>query len=87
MVPEEKADWKLVDNWPVPTPGPTDVLVKNIAVSVNPADWKVQTYGAPFATYPFIGVLDGAGIVEEVGSEVTTLNKGDKVSVVLFPVR
>lgn len=31
--------------------------------------------------WPFIGGLDGAGIVEEVGSEVSTFAKGDKVSV------
>ncbi len=80
LVPEEKAPWKLVHDWPVPTPGPTDLLVKVIAAAINPADWKIQTYGAPFIQeYPFLGGLDGSGIVEEVGPAVKGFVKGDKV--------
>ncbi|KAI0715793.1 GroES-like protein [Cerioporus squamosus] len=71
-------------NWPVPTPGPDDVLVKVIAAALNPGDWKVQEYGvtAIGGTYPYISGLDGAGVVEEVGSQVKNLAKGDRV---LFP--
>lgn len=78
-VPEAKAPWKLVNDWPVEAPGPNDVLVRIVAVAVNPADYAIQAHGLPFITYPFIGGLDGTGIVEEVGSEVTSLSKGDKV--------
>ena len=79
-VPEPKAPWKLVTDWPVPTPGPTEVLIKVITAAINPADAMIQTYGAPFITqYPFIGGLDGAGVIEELGSEVQGLQKGDKV--------
>ncbi len=63
----------------VPTPGPKDVLVKIIAAGLNPADWKIQAYGIDWVPYPFIGGSDAAGVVEEVGSEVTNLTKGDRV--------
>ncbi|KAI0694763.1 GroES-like protein [Earliella scabrosa] len=82
-VPEPKAPWKLVTDWPVPTPGPNEVLVKVVTAAINPADAMIQTYGVPFITqYPFIGGLDGAGVIEELGSEVQELQKGDQV---LFP--
>lgn len=80
VVPEPKQPWKLVTDWPVLTPGPKDVLIKIISAALNPADWKVQQYAPPFITeYPFIGGLDGAGIVEEVGAEVANVSKGDRV--------
>ena len=81
-VPELGAGWKIYNDWPVPAYGPKDVLLKVVAASLNPADWAIQS--APtrmpmVQAYPFIGGLDGAGIVEEVGAEVTNLAKGDKV--------
>ncbi|KAI0794255.1 GroES-like protein [Fomes fomentarius] len=82
IVPEAKAPWKLVTDWPVPAPGPKDVLIKVVAAAINPADWKIPTFGAPFVQYPFIGGLDGSGIIEDVGTEVTSFVKGDKV---VFP--
>ena len=80
-VPESRAPWKVYHDWPVPTPGPNDVLVKVIAASLNPADWKIQSGGPGpvISKWPFIGGLDVAGIVEEVGAEVTKFAKGDRV--------
>ncbi len=84
-VPEVGKPWQLYTDWPVPTPGPNDVLVKIVSAALNPADWRIQEnfMGVSILAkkWPFIGGLDGAGIVEEVGSEVSTFAKGDKVSV------
>ena len=80
IVPQEKADFKLVDDWPVPTPGPRDVFIKIISSALNPADWIIQSNGHPMVTkYPITMGIEGAGVVEEIGSEVTTFVKGDKV--------
>ena len=81
VVPEARAPWKLIDDWPIPTPGPREILVKVVAAALNPSDWKIQTIAPPFVSYPFIGGKDGAGIVEALGSEVegVALVKGDKV--------
>ena len=85
VVASEGAPWVLHTDWPVPKPGPKDVLVKLVAAALNPADWKIQMHGAaPYASYPFLGGLDGAGIVEEVGEEVTGTVKGDKMCVFSF---
>jgi NADPH:quinone reductase-like Zn-dependent oxidoreductase len=56
--------------------GPHDVLVRVRAAGVNPADWQLRR--RPFAGYVkeqnpdgLILGLDGAGVVEAVGSAVT----------------
>ncbi|EJF58192.1 GroES-like protein [Dichomitus squalens] len=78
ILPEKQGEWKVVDV-PIPTPGPKDVLVKVVATALNPVDWKIKEYGYFVSDYPFVGGTDGAGIVEQVGSEVSNLAKGDKI--------
>ncbi|TFK77636.1 GroES-like protein, partial [Polyporus arcularius HHB13444] len=56
-----------------------DVLVKNVAVGLNPVEWKIQTWGILVEKYPVILGLDAAGVVEAVGEGVTSLKKGDRV--------
>ncbi len=62
--------------------GPTDVLVKNYATSVNPVDWKIRKgFLAERMPLDFPAILgwDSAGIVEEVGEGVKNFRPGDKV--------
>lgn len=68
----------LVDHdLPRPAPGPRDLLVEVRAVSVNPVDVKVRAGGDPDG----VRVLgfDAAGVVVEVGDEVTLFAPGDHV--------
>lgn len=56
--------------------------MKIMATALNPVDWKLLVdsfLSSIIQEYPFISGTDGAGIVEEVGAEVTTLKKGDKM--------
>ncbi|MBC8997257.1 zinc-binding alcohol dehydrogenase family protein [Pseudomonas sp. N40(2020)] len=62
---------------PAPVPGPRDLLVEVRAVSVNPVDTKVRA--GTFTKEPKILGWDAAGIVREVGSEVTLFQPGDEV--------
>ena len=66
---------------PVPVVSkPTDVLVKIKAAGVNPVDTKIRARG-PFLPDTLTAVLgcDGAGIVAEVGDEVSRFKPGDAV--------
>ncbi|MBO0679435.1 zinc-binding alcohol dehydrogenase family protein [Mycolicibacterium sp. S2-37] len=63
---------------PVPQLRPRDVLVRVLAVSVNPVDVK-QRAALADSTEPTILGYDAAGIVEEVGPGVQTLSVGDEV--------
>jgi len=65
-----------------PVPGPRDVLVRVIAASVNPVDYKLRSGGQRnIVRYrlPWILGLDASGVVEAVGAEVTRFRPGDEV--------
>ena len=79
-IPEKHAPFKMGDA-PLYEPGPREVLVKIVAAALNPVDWKIKEYGFFVSEYPWVGGTDGAGIVEQVGSEVTNVAKGDKMYV------
>lgn len=74
----QPGDAKLVSNLPMPKVREEWIVVKVVAVALNPTDWmtidRLDEKGA------IIG-CDYAGIVEEVGSAVTNgLKKGDRVA-------
>ncbi|WP_353250216.1 zinc-dependent alcohol dehydrogenase family protein [Salinisphaera sp. T31B1] len=63
-----------------PTPGPGQLLVRQVASSVNPVDTKLRTAGPPIApALPGVLGCDVAGIVEAVGDGVTRFTEGDAV--------
>jgi len=66
-----------------PVPASDEISVQVYASGVNPADWTVRQGGndflRPFLKLPIIMGLDAAGIVVDVGSEVTAFQKGDAV--------
>lgn len=77
------ADVLTVEEIERPVPAPDEVLVRVYASSINPVDWVVRS-GAnegirSFLALPMTLGCDGAGVVEEVGSDVTGLQKGDAV--------
>ncbi|KAF8173081.1 chaperonin 10-like protein, partial [Pholiota molesta] len=69
----------VIDEISVPKPGAGEVLVKIIATSLNPVDWKIRKYGIFFEDYPAILGTDVSGEVEEVGEGVIEFKKGDRV--------
>lgn len=63
-----------------PAPNPDDVLIKVLAAGVNPVDWKIrQGYMEDMFSLPLIPGWDVAGIIEEKGKDVTSLEVGDSV--------
>jgi len=51
--------------------GQYDVLIKTLAVGINPADFKRCGRGeAPFSAAPFLLGNDGCGVIQEIGSAV-----------------
>lgn len=73
---------KYETNVPIPTPGPSDVLVKVKAVGINPVETYIRsgTYSRKPALPTILG-NDCAGIVQQVGSNVATFKPGDRVFV------
>ena len=71
---------KFEANVPIPKPGNSEVLIRVHAVGINPVETYIRagTY-ARKPKLPFIPGNDCAGVVEDVGSEVTSFKKGDRV--------
>jgi len=71
-----------VEDVPTPQPGPSQVLVRNHAVGVNPVDTylraNVDNRGPKL---PYTPGSDSAGVVEAVGPGVTRVKVGDRVYV------
>lgn len=88
LIGTERDTLELTDAAPVPTPGPGWVLVKNVAVGLNPIDTKLTSgYTVPGA----IGGFDCAGVVVALGppssSSSTTqrpLAVGDEVGIMVL---
>ncbi|MFF4351271.1 NADP-dependent oxidoreductase [Streptomyces sp. NPDC001530] len=66
-----------------PSPGPGQLLVAVRAAGVNPVDWKQRTGyrrpGGPARELPAVFGNEVAGVVEEVGTDVTGFAAGDEV--------
>jgi NADPH-dependent curcumin reductase CurA len=66
---------------PIPRLRDDYILVKTIAVALNPTDWQtLDETPKPGTTYSLLG-CDAAGIVVEVGKNVTKkFKKGDRIA-------
>jgi len=60
---------------PIPKPNANQVLIQVIVSGSNPKDWKRPNDGVPHNSGD-----DIAGIVAEVGENVTEFKKGDRVA-------
>src|SRR5512142_2537745 len=69
-----------VEDVPEPNPGPGQVRIRVRSIGVNPVDGYIRsgTY-ARKPSLPYTPHTDIGGVVEGVGSGVTSVKKGDRV--------
>ncbi len=75
---------ELVDDMEVLPPGPTDVTIKIEATGVCHSDLHAMNGSLPQGA-PFVPGHEGAGVISEVGADVTGLAVGDHVIVAWSP--
>lgn len=79
-LPAKQSPTMTVGEASYPSPGPNELVIRTKAVAMNPADNVIQKAGLLLTKYPAILGCDGAGIVEEVGSDLkSTFKSGDRV--------
>ncbi|MFG1394801.1 alcohol dehydrogenase catalytic domain-containing protein [Xanthobacter agilis] len=65
---------------PIVRPGPGDALVRNVAVGLNPVDWKLLAHSPPDWVPGHVPGVDGAGHVVAVGAGVPSEWIGRRVA-------
>lgn len=71
-----------LEDVPAPQPGPSQVLVRNHAVGINPVDTYLRSNtDGRGPKLPYTPGADAAGVVEAVGASVTGVKAGDRVYV------
>ena len=71
-----------IDDLPMLTPADKEVLVKIRATSLNHMDIWVRNGLPGIGQLPLIPGCDASGVIESVGTSVTSLKKGDRVFLV-----
>src|SRR5260370_3963674 len=73
-------DLELVDR-PIPVPGPDMVRIKVQACGICHSDSMVKEGLWPGLKYPRIPGHEVAGIIDEIGANITSWHKGQRVGV------
>lgn len=84
---EDFAESLVLEEHPIPSLGPHDVLIQIHAVSLNWRDIMVATgtyYTSP--KHHVIPCSDGAGIIVKTGSNVTRFKTGDRAAAIFAPL-
>ena len=64
---------------PKPTLGTEEVLIRQRVVALNLVDAKQRDLGIGISRWPHVLGIEGAGVIEAIGSEVRDLQPGDEV--------
>lgn len=75
----DSSQLKCETDVPRPQPDEDQVLVRTKAIGVNPLEAFVRTGGFGPQPFPYIPGMDFAGTVEQVGNNVKSVRKGDRV--------
>jgi NADPH:quinone reductase-like Zn-dependent oxidoreductase len=71
----------ILTSFPVPRLRDDYILVKTVAVALNPTDWQTRDEAFEHQTTRVLLGVDAAGIVVEVGKNVTKdFKKGDRIA-------
>jgi NADPH:quinone reductase-like Zn-dependent oxidoreductase len=71
-----------LDDYPRPEIGPRDVLIRTHAAAINPIDWRIRSGSLRFVLplrLPLVLGYDVSGVVEAVGSQISSLRVGEEV--------
>lgn len=85
LVREKRASLDIISATKPDNLKPSEVTIRLKAIAINPADFKMIDHGHRVTSWPFVPGLDGAGIVEAIGSDVTLYTPGDRVLALFEP--
>ncbi|KAH9204438.1 chaperonin 10-like protein [Leptodontidium sp. 2 PMI_412] len=72
-------NFTLTENWTVPTPSKSQILVQTSFTSINPIEGIQQATGMLVKSWPIALGCDASGIVVKTGADVKNFKVGDRV--------
>jgi len=70
---------RVVDDWPEPTGGPTEVVVQMAGIGLCGSDLSLVEGRTPVASMPWLIGHEGGGDIIEIGSDVVDQRLGERV--------
>ncbi|KAI0435416.1 GroES-like protein [Xylaria sp. FL1042] len=64
---------------PIPKPSASEICIRPRAASVNPIDWTNLKFDAMVNARPAVLGIEGSGVVESVGDDITSFKPGGEV--------
>jgi NADPH2:quinone reductase len=80
------ADVLELKDWPLPSPGSGEVLIRHTAIGVNFIDVYCRTGYFDLLAPPGVLGMEAAGVIEEVGPGVSLVARGDRIAYACPPV-
>ncbi|KAJ4304593.1 hypothetical protein N0V90_000119 [Kalmusia sp. IMI 367209] len=83
-IPTQGAAPRISSDLPVPSPSPTQILVRNIYTAINPADIFLANMGLLVESWPMVPGCEASGVVVKAGSDAVNplgghFKEGDQV--------
>ncbi|KAI1389347.1 GroES-like protein [Hypoxylon trugodes] len=79
LVVARKGEYEIRHDFPMPTVGDDEIMIRSHYVGLNPIDWKSVDYNFCLPDFPWVTGREMSGVVAQVGSGVTTFKEGDTV--------
>ena len=79
----EVLKWEQIE---IPAPSADQALIRHTGIGMNFIDVYFRTGLYPAPTMPICPGMEGAGIVEQIGDDVTEVSVGDRVAYAGMPV-
>ncbi|KAG4220882.1 hypothetical protein PC116_g30639, partial [Phytophthora cactorum] len=79
LVVARKGEYEIRHDFPMPTVGEDEIMIRGHYVGLNPIDWKSVDYNFCLPEFPWVTGREMSGVVAQVGSSVTSFKLGDYV--------
>ncbi|XXH03324.1 hypothetical protein Hte_009722 [Hypoxylon texense] len=79
LVVARKGEYEIRHDFPMPTVGDDEVMIRSHYVGLNPIDWKSVDYNFCLPEFPWVTGREMSGIVAQVGPGVKDFKEGDPV--------
>ncbi|KAI8964323.1 GroES-like protein [Daldinia sp. FL1419] len=79
LVVARKGEYEIRHDFPMPTVGDDEIMIRGHYVGLNPIDWKSVDYNFCLPEFPWVTGREMSGVVAQVGSAVESFKHGDYV--------